>query len=192
MNVALKEWSVTGRALEEGRQHVLLRKGGIVEHRQGFRVLHPEFLLFPTWEHQHGASLRDEHQDLWRAADPEPDGVIAFRLLVSVEFAVPAPDTLDALTALEPWHVYNEFFLRQRLAYRPDLPLWALAVRAYRLPETVTVPARAAYAGCKSWVHLTEEVDVHGRTPVVDDGTHGAIVEALRARLGVTGRATGS
>ena len=31
---------------------LLLRKGGIREEHREFRVEHPEFLLFPTFEHQ--------------------------------------------------------------------------------------------------------------------------------------------
>ena len=46
---ALKEWAVVCRALEEGRQIVLLRKGGILEYRQSFKVKHDRFLLFPTY-----------------------------------------------------------------------------------------------------------------------------------------------
>ena len=52
MNVtiaALKEWAIVCKALEEGRQVLLLRKGGIMEYRQGFEVKHNNFLLFPTF-----------------------------------------------------------------------------------------------------------------------------------------------
>jgi hypothetical protein len=42
---ALKEWAVVCRALEEGRQVMLLRKGGILEYRQGFEVRHEKFLI---------------------------------------------------------------------------------------------------------------------------------------------------
>ena len=42
---ALKEWAVVCRALEEGRQIVLLRKGGILEYREGFEVKHDKFLI---------------------------------------------------------------------------------------------------------------------------------------------------
>ena len=41
---ALKEWAIVCKALEEGRQVLLLRKGGIMEYRQGFEVKHEQFL----------------------------------------------------------------------------------------------------------------------------------------------------
>ena len=64
--VALKEWAVTVRALAEGRQTLLLRKGGIHEESQDFRVIHPEFLLYPTYEHQREELLREEFQPALR------------------------------------------------------------------------------------------------------------------------------
>src|SRR5579884_1442914 len=68
MDVALKEWAVVVEALLAGRQAILLRRGGIVEARNGFQVRHREFLLFPTFEHQHASFIRAEHDDLFRSA----------------------------------------------------------------------------------------------------------------------------
>lgn len=48
MMAALKEWAIVCKALEEGRQVLLLRKGGIMEYKQGFEIKHNKFLLFPT------------------------------------------------------------------------------------------------------------------------------------------------
>ena len=44
---ALKEWELAIRALAEGTQIVLLRKGGIVEETGEFDVVSPHFLLYP-------------------------------------------------------------------------------------------------------------------------------------------------
>ena len=60
---ALKEWAVVCRALEEGRQVLLLRKGGILEYRQGFKVKHDRFLLFPTYEHQSKDHLQADYSN---------------------------------------------------------------------------------------------------------------------------------
>ncbi len=59
---ALKEWSAAVHALLDGRQRVLLRKGGIGEKR--FELAAREFLLFPTVAHSHAERVRAEHQDL--------------------------------------------------------------------------------------------------------------------------------
>ncbi|MGI0041714.1 MAG: DUF1802 family protein, partial [Nitrosopumilaceae archaeon] len=49
---ALKEWATVVKALENGNQTVLLRKGGILETDSGFNVESKKFLLYPTFEHQ--------------------------------------------------------------------------------------------------------------------------------------------
>ena len=59
---ALKEWAVTVDALARGQQILLLRKGGIHEDSKDFRVVHPEFLLYPTYEHQREDLLKDDYQ----------------------------------------------------------------------------------------------------------------------------------
>ena len=51
-SIAFKEWAVVCAALGSGRQAIILRKGGIDEGRDGFRVKHGEFWLLPTRFHQ--------------------------------------------------------------------------------------------------------------------------------------------
>ncbi len=48
----LKEWATVVKALEHGKQTIILRKGGILETASGFNVESKKFSLFPTWEHQ--------------------------------------------------------------------------------------------------------------------------------------------
>ena len=73
---ALKEWSAAVHALLEGRQTVLLRKGGIAEKR--FAVEADEFMLFPTVAHSHAERVRLEHRDLLSASalDSTEDQVV--------------------------------------------------------------------------------------------------------------------
>ncbi|HYP14576.1 MAG TPA: DUF1802 family protein, partial [Bryobacteraceae bacterium] len=62
MNVALKEWASVVNALELGSQILLLRKGGIAESASGgFKLRYPEFLFFPTFEHQHRDYLKTSY-----------------------------------------------------------------------------------------------------------------------------------
>src|SRR6188472_2307864 len=61
--IALKEWAIICKALEEGKQILLLRKGGIMEYRKGFEVKHNEFLLYPTFEHQSIESIKAEYKE---------------------------------------------------------------------------------------------------------------------------------
>ena len=58
-DLALKEWAVAIRALGSGKQVLILRKGGIHKDDKEFRVVHPEFLLYPTYEHQNAELIKE-------------------------------------------------------------------------------------------------------------------------------------
>ncbi|EUA48109.1 hypothetical protein I543_2632 [Mycobacteroides abscessus 21] len=62
MTTALKEWSAAVHALLDGRQTILLRKGGI--HEKRFTLADSRFLFFPTAVHGHAERVRPEHHDL--------------------------------------------------------------------------------------------------------------------------------
>src|SRR5690349_7174315 len=65
---ALKEWAVVVRALVDGRQSVLLRKGGIIEETREFKLVRTRFLLYPTYEHQDVGSVQEPYRDAFRAS----------------------------------------------------------------------------------------------------------------------------
>lgn len=101
---ALKEWSAAVHALLDGRQTVLLRKGGIGEKR--FEVAAHEFLLFPTVAHSHAERVRPEHRDLLGpAAADSTDECVLLRAAAKVVAALPVnrPEGLDAIEDLHIW-----------------------------------------------------------------------------------------
>ncbi len=71
-HMALKEWAITVEALSNGDQILLLRKGGIHEDGKDFRVIHREFVLYPTYEHQKAELLQPEHQPALEALLQRP------------------------------------------------------------------------------------------------------------------------
>lgn len=166
MNIALKEWSSVIEAAARGWQLFLLRKGGIAEAGRGFRLRASEFLLFPTFEHQHRRWVRPQFHELVR--EPEPE-VVRIAYAGRVAGAWEAPASPDPMLAASRHYIWTEEFIRQRYAYRPELPLWLILVRIYRLNHEHRLPQRPSYAGCKSWVHLTEELDASDAVPVLSD-----------------------
>ena len=160
LHVALKEWATVCAALEEGRQVVLLRKGGIHETGGRFELEHPQFLLFPTYLHQKREMLKPAEHAGFTAATAEPA-----RITMSVAGEVTDIVQLKnraQMDALEDQHVWTKPLIDMRFNYRPENPLYLMLVRAYRLKDAVTVENTAAYAGCKSWVPLVEAVGVGG------------------------------
>lgn len=184
--LSLKEWAAACRALDAGDQLVLLRKGGIGE-RRGFEVVGTEFLLFPTFEHQHAAKIRPEHRghfDRAMAARP-PEGRLVIEHGARVHAALPLtepgdrrdPEPIFELTA--PFHVYTRAHVAERVAYRPQAPLVAVVVEVRRLAAPLDLVDERRYAGCRSWVDLPR-VEVDLATPPVAVSRLDACVEALR------------
>jgi hypothetical protein len=180
MNVALKEWESVVAALGSGAQICLLRKGGIIEaDRGGFHLREQKFLLFPTYEHEHLLLLKDEYKHLMR---PGCAGQIGISLVCTVTDIFTAPP-LQSLRRASDFYIWNDAFLQKRIEYKPDLPLYCILLRAYRLQPPRTIPDRPSYAGCKSWVHLTEEISVDTATPVLTDDEYVARQRALLEAL---------
>ncbi len=167
---AFKEWAVVCAALATGRQTIILRKGGIHEGREGFRVEHREFWLFPTGFHQQ----RDEViSEAWPLLDEvqsrgQPSG-IALDLFAVVEAAHHILDR-TALARLSGRHVWSEATVEQRFQYRTP-GLFALVVRVFRQPAPFVIPDSPHFAGCKSWVVLPMPLPTTGLQPVLDNAT---------------------
>lgn len=173
---ALKEWSAVVHALLDGRQCVLLRKGGIGEKR--FEVAAREFLLFPTVAHSHAERVRSEHRDLLAAAAADStDEQVTVRAAAKVVAAVPVnrPDGLEAIADLHIWTA--ESVRADRLDFRPRHRLAALVVSALPLAEPVRLVRTAEYAGCTSWVQLPVTPSLGA--PVHED----VVLQQLAARV---------
>ena len=70
----LKEWATVVKALEQGKQTVILRKGGILETASGFNIESKKFFLFPTWEHQETKYVKPKfHEFLKEVLNKKPD-----------------------------------------------------------------------------------------------------------------------
>ena len=166
---ALKEWAVVCAALAQGRQTLMLRKGGIAEGPGGFRVEHPEFWLVPTRFHQSAAELQADAASLVAAAAalmPPPDRL---RLPLYAQVVdVRRIDVEAELDELIPQQVLSAPTIRDRFHYRQP-GLWALLLRVYRVTPPPEIPDRAEYAGCHSWVELESPLAVPPLTPVLGD-----------------------
>ena len=174
---ALKEWSAAVHGLLDGRQTVLLRKGGI--HEKRFALTASRFLLFPTVAHSHAERVRAEHSDLLDAAAADStDNEIVLRAGAKVVAAVEVgrPECLDEI---EPLHIWTAESVRaDRLDFRPKHRLTVLVVQASPLQAPLKLARTPDYAGCKSWVPLP--VDPHWAPPVHAHEVLAEIAERVR------------
>jgi hypothetical protein len=180
-NRAFKEWAVVCRALAEGRQILILRKGGIAEGPRGFEVTDRQFFLFPTYLHQ----AADGIVPPWHAAlqacsvDPTPGRVaLSHYAIVSSWLKIAS---LDKLRALEGAHIWSDRIVEERFHRWSEESVIALLVRVYALPSPVLVDSLESYAGCKSWITLAEQVPLEGARPVLSDGDFERKLAEVRA-----------
>ena len=175
--IALKEWATVLRALGQGEQLVLIRKGGLIEPGSGFEVRAKTFVFYPTVEHQAVNYLRPPYRRYFDEAVQER----AAEGKVHVAMCGVAVSSLQSAQAglikrLSDFHIYNDAFVSQRLKWQPDQPLAVIVIRAYRLTSPQTLSMIPRYAGCTSWVDLDAPVSLKDAQPVLDD-------EAFQQRL---------
>ena len=184
--MALKEWAVTCQALGDGEQILLLRKGGIHEDGKDFRVIHREFLLYPTYEHQKADLLRTEHQPALASLLEQPrDGKqITFSHFAVAEEVLEVEDQ-QKVDDLQPHYIWTTDYAQSRLRWKPMLPLSVMLLRAYRLEAPVIVPWLPEYSGCTSWVEVLTDVPLGRLEPVLTDAEFAARVDAIKGSLGL-------
>jgi hypothetical protein len=194
---ALKEWAVICRALADGRQSLLLRKGGIAEESETFAPEQKLFWLFPTYTHHKAQAIKPDAKPLFdevHASQP-PAGQLRLDCYAELVAAYEAHDLAPVLL-LDHLHIWSEEVIRLRFAYersprpRREEPgvsapatsprplgegpgvrgsIYVLLLRTYKMPRTVEVLDRPEYAGCKSWVTLREPLSTEGGLPVMND-----------------------
>lgn len=182
--IALKEWAVTVEALAQGQQILLVRKGGIHEEGKDFKVIHPEFLLYPTYEHQREDLLKDEHQEQLRRllAENHDQDEIRFSHWAKVEELIEISQQ-EPVDALAPHHIWTKEYAQSRLHWKPMIPLAIMLMRVYRMEQPVTVPFLPEYRGCTSWVDIIANVDLGKLEPVVSDAAFQRMVDDIKGSL---------
>ncbi len=173
-NLALKEWAVATRTLGRGDQIMILRKGGIHRDDRDFRLVHPEFVLYPTYEHQREDLVKPEfHATLAEDTHAEGDicGLVRFSYFCRVtdRFEVRDESALDGLSA---YHIWTEDYARKRLHWRPKQPLTVALLRVYEMRQPYSLPVLAEYSGCKSWVELGQDVPLDSMSAVLSDAEY--------------------
>ncbi len=183
LDSALKEWAAVIRALETGRQILLLRKGGILEqsNKNRFDIKYNEFLFFPTYLHQSRGELKPEaHENLEPVATEPAQVSITAAGVVTDIIKVQSREQIDRIDA---HHIWTGSLIDMRFNYKPQNPLYLVLIRAYRLHQPMMLANTPEYAGCKSWVPLEQSVATGGALPVLDDLKYEHLRQLLLAAL---------
>jgi hypothetical protein len=204
LGVAFKEWAVICKALADGRQSLILRKGGIAESGGEFRPEHSRFWLYPTYLHEHRNGVKPEAGPLFdqALAEQPPLGQLAITHFADVAGVFEAK-RWESVAALDDLHVWSDEAVRAKFSYRRP-GLFVLPVRVYKAAWILQVAESPTYAGCRTWVQLDRRaieyafVNAPGASaitligkdqgteraaPVLDDNTFAAALTDLDRRL---------
>jgi hypothetical protein len=184
--IALKEWAVAVKALEEGTQILIMRKGGIIEETRDFQVKTDSFYLYPTYEHQKKELLKpqfeaqfDETMKGW-----SPDSThVAISSFAKLSEDIEITDQ-EQLSLLQPFHIWTEAFAEERLRWKRKNPLHLMLLRVYKLEQPQKIAIEPTYMGCKSWIELQANLANIGMHPVVSDDEFSEQTALIKRTLG--------
>ena len=165
---ALKEWATVVRALEQGKQTVILRKGGILETASGFNIESKKFFLFPTWEHQEKKHVKPEFHDfLNNVLNKRPnEGFNKISSYAEVMYEKDVEDE-EIINNLTEFHVWSDSYIQERRNWKPEKPMKVVFLRTVKIPE-FNLPLEAKFSGCKSWIELNSDFE-SGETALSDN-----------------------
>jgi hypothetical protein len=184
VRIAFKEWAIIVDALGRGRQIIILRKGGISEGPGGFKIEHPEFLLFPTLFHQQRESVVAEgqtrHDEISKAFPP---GDVLRLEYICRAVSWRRLDDLAMAQRLAGQHIWRPEVIAERFDWGRQKAIFALVVRVFRLPRALDLPMLPSYGGCKSWIELEQEIDTSEAIPVLDEAAFSRKLSDFEAAL---------
>jgi len=164
----LKEWATVVKALEQGKQTVILRKGGILETASGFNIESKKFFLFPTWEHQETKHVKPEfHNFLTDVLDKKPDdGLNKISSYAEILFEKDV-SSMDTINELSPFHVWSDSYIEERKNWKPEKPMKAVFLKTMKIPE-FNLPLQPEFQGCKSWIEINSNFQ-EGKSALEDN-----------------------
>jgi hypothetical protein len=179
----LKEWAIVCKALEEGRQVVLLRKGGIMEYKYGFEVKHNNFFLYPTYEHQSKESLQPDYADKLDVVlqNTPRDNRNRISLCATAIHVMEITDNV-VLGRLEKYHIWNDRYVNIRMRYNPKKPMYVVVLRVYKMNDPIEVDIEPELTGCRSWVPIrSSNTKLQAHQKSQDDYNKQSVVEIIDA-----------
>lgn len=168
--IAFKEWASVVEALGRGDQILILRKGGIHEKGKKFEVTHPEFFLFPTFEHQNPKDLKPSGEGILKRVlmEKPPSDLLPIRYYGTIEESFWVSDE-KLLRGLDPFHIWSWGCLKARYDWGEEKGLFGILLRIYAFPEAVPLENLTRYGGCRSWVELEKPLATGSLKPVLPD-----------------------
>jgi hypothetical protein len=170
----LREWTSVVDSIAGGRGHVLIRKGGIAEGKDGFQIKRSFFGLLPTLFHQ----VKNSNPD---AQTPEAPSVVSVLAQLVEAWAVPSTVSMESIAA---FHGYSAEQLATRQQYKPERPLNLMIIRAFRLRQPVEIAPGQIRTVCRSWAEFPLASGMGGIDPVISIEMSNNAISDLQTAIG--------
>jgi len=177
-----KEWQIICEALRDGKQSLILRKGGIHEGSGGFSFANiSEFVLFPTRFHAQ-SDLVNLSGEFTPGKEWEVGDEVVFDTLCKVVATYELTDW-EKVEAISDLHLWSEDCIKDRFDWEGkgmvSGKIHLALIRAYKLSEPAKVDYAKRLGGCRSWVELEEITVPSGLTPVIGDADFSELQKKL-------------
>ena len=181
INVAFKEWAVICDTLGNGKQSLILRKGGIHEGKKGFQFEHEKFALFPTRFHEQGQSVRiDAKESVIPKTEYEIGETVPIQYWAKID-SIWNLSQWESVVALNEFHIWTEQIILERYHWdkekNEEHAISVALVRAYRFEAKLNITYEKKYGGCRSWVKLPLLTEEHEdkSVPALKDSEFGEL-----------------
>jgi hypothetical protein len=178
---AFKEWSLICKALLEGKQSLILRKGGIAEGKNGFAFEHDEFFLFPT--HFHEQLAKTCFPEGTQNPEANPNG----KILIQGKAKIISKKILtnwDQVCALEPFHFWKRETIRERFEYDKVHCIHLAVIQTEQFNPVWELDDKPSFGGCRSWVQFPELPNHIHSNPVLSNQQLQHIMQKIEEALG--------
>jgi hypothetical protein len=160
---------------------MIIRKGGIRETGNRFKIPHPSFLLSATYEHQQYELLKEQYARTNTDPShhkPNPN-ILVFNSFATVEAAFLVSDP-TILRSISPFHIWSDAYAERRLRWRPTQSLTVMILRVYTLLQAHSAPMLPEYRGCKSWLELRDPIGLGEMKPALPNDVFAETTKKIR------------
>jgi len=89
----------------------------------------------------------------------------------------------EILKKISPYHIWSDDVVLERFHRWNKDEVWCLIVRVYKLKNSVRIKMKSEYGGCKSWIDVSESIDIQDSTPVLSDEDFKRLCDEVLAKI---------
>lgn len=174
-NKALREWATIVKALGEGKQTILIRKGEL-------KFTHNEFFLYPTFTTQTKDKFKGQfHLDFDATVTGRAKGKVMMEFYAQIKEVCEVTKS-KKLLELDSCYTWTSSHVEDYFQKTKDKKLYVIILRVFKLPKPVLIEPSGP--GSIVWVNLPTPISTQGLVPVLKDGEFKNTVERIKQIIG--------